>query len=223
MLTSINVQRNFKKKIYWSIVGLQRCVNFCSIAKWFSYIYTYILFHYGLSQDTDYSSLSYTVRPCYSEKLLKNCPDPSNPLCKPAGPATTPSPTLGPTTAPALRSRSAPPRQALCGRSAPARRRLRPLEAAGAGPMGGAEGGATPATWWGRGIRALELPRGPRTSGDSAPLVMDIRVRHRRATVLGTLRTWILRLWIDCEMTWRRVGHLAATRRNNPARALRVV
>ena len=32
----------FKKIIYWSIVDLQWCVNFCSTVKWFSY--TYILF-----------------------------------------------------------------------------------------------------------------------------------------------------------------------------------
>ena len=29
--------------------------------------YTYILFHYGLLQDIEYSSLSYTAGPCYTE------------------------------------------------------------------------------------------------------------------------------------------------------------
>ena len=41
---------------------LQCCVNFCHAAKWFSYIC--ILFHDGLSQDMEYSSLCYTVGPC---------------------------------------------------------------------------------------------------------------------------------------------------------------
>ena len=34
---------------------------FCSIAKRFSYAYIYILSPYGLSHDTEYSSLCYTV------------------------------------------------------------------------------------------------------------------------------------------------------------------
>ena len=50
----------------WSIVDLQ-CVNFCCTAKWFSYTYIYILFyslfHYGLSQDIEYSCLCCTVGP----------------------------------------------------------------------------------------------------------------------------------------------------------------
>ena len=48
----------------WSIVVLQYYINFCCIAKWFSYIYMcvcmcvytyplYILFNYGLSQNID--------------------------------------------------------------------------------------------------------------------------------------------------------------------------
>ena len=54
--------------LYWSIVDLQ-CVNFCCTAKWLSYTYMYILFfnilfHYGLSQDNEYSSLCSTVGPC---------------------------------------------------------------------------------------------------------------------------------------------------------------
>ena len=53
--------RIFLKKNYCCIINLQCCVNFCCIAKWFSYIHTHkcvcvytlfhILFHYGLSQD----------------------------------------------------------------------------------------------------------------------------------------------------------------------------
>ena len=32
-------------KFYWSIVDLQRCVNFCCPAKWFCYTHLYILFY----------------------------------------------------------------------------------------------------------------------------------------------------------------------------------
>ena len=36
----------FKKLFYWNIVDLQ-CANFCCTAKWFSYMYIYILFSYS--------------------------------------------------------------------------------------------------------------------------------------------------------------------------------
>ena len=53
---------------YSSIVDLQHFVNFCLTAQWFSYTYTcilfHILFHYGPSQNIEYSSL------CYSRTLL---------------------------------------------------------------------------------------------------------------------------------------------------------
>ena len=49
----------------WSIVHIQCCVNYCYTAKWFSYTYIYILFHYGLSQDIKYSFLCCTIGPCY--------------------------------------------------------------------------------------------------------------------------------------------------------------
>ena len=53
----------------WSLVDLQ-CVNFCCTTKWFSYIHIYILFyilfHSGLFQDIECSSLCYTVGPCLS-------------------------------------------------------------------------------------------------------------------------------------------------------------
>ena len=47
------------------IVDLQCCVSFKCIAKGFSYIYVlfHILFHYGLLQDIEYSSLCYTAGP----------------------------------------------------------------------------------------------------------------------------------------------------------------
>ena len=54
---------------YWSIVHLQCCVNFYYTSKWFSYTYIciyiffHVLFHYGLSQDIEYSSLCYTEGP----------------------------------------------------------------------------------------------------------------------------------------------------------------
>ena len=45
---------------YWSVVGLQCCINSCCIAKWLNYtyiniyiVYFYIIFHYGISQYTD--------------------------------------------------------------------------------------------------------------------------------------------------------------------------
>ena len=47
------------------------CVNLCCTAKWLSYIYTriyrilfHVLFHYGLSQEAEYSSLCRTAGPC---------------------------------------------------------------------------------------------------------------------------------------------------------------
>ena len=52
----------------WSVVDLQCCVNFCCTANRLSYtriyILFYMLFHCGLSQDIEYSSLCYTVGPC---------------------------------------------------------------------------------------------------------------------------------------------------------------
>ena len=52
---------------YCSIADLQCCVSFWCRAKWFSYIYILfqILFHYSLLQDIEYSSLYYTVGPCW--------------------------------------------------------------------------------------------------------------------------------------------------------------
>ena len=50
----------FKSSFFncWSIVDLQCCVNFCCIAKLYN---IHILFHYGLSQDIEYSPLCYIV------------------------------------------------------------------------------------------------------------------------------------------------------------------
>ena len=48
-------------KFYWSTVDLQ-FFNFCY--KVIHIFFFNILFHYGLSQDTEYSSLQYTVGPC---------------------------------------------------------------------------------------------------------------------------------------------------------------
>ena len=53
---------------YWNIIDSQCCVNLSCIAKWFSFLDIYILFHilfrYGLSKGTDYSPLYYTVGAC---------------------------------------------------------------------------------------------------------------------------------------------------------------
>ena len=67
-------RRYFKEKVFFmfdidfffncSVVDLQCCANFCCIAKWLSYTHTHVCIHsvlysfpYGLSQDTEYSSL----------------------------------------------------------------------------------------------------------------------------------------------------------------------
>ena len=60
----------FKINFYWSIADLQSCVSFCCTAKWISYMYTYIhsfldSIPYRLLQNIEYSSLCYTVGPCF--------------------------------------------------------------------------------------------------------------------------------------------------------------
>ena len=60
---------------YWSIVDLQ-CVNFCCTANdslIHIYILFHILFHYGLSQDIEYTSLCNTVESCLSIKYIMVC------------------------------------------------------------------------------------------------------------------------------------------------------
>ena len=54
----------FSPFLNWSIADLQCCISFSCIAKWFHSIYFFlfqILFHYGLLQNTEYSSLCYMV------------------------------------------------------------------------------------------------------------------------------------------------------------------
>ena len=64
LFTMINFLNFFLLKDSWFTI----CVNFCCTAKWLSYTYIYILFyilfHHGLFQDIEYSSLCYTVGPC---------------------------------------------------------------------------------------------------------------------------------------------------------------
>ena len=66
----------------WSIVDLQCCVSLWYTAKRFSFLFIYIyvcvysfsyLFHYGLLQNTEYSSLCYTVGPCLSILCIVDC------------------------------------------------------------------------------------------------------------------------------------------------------
>lgn len=45
-----------KKKLHWSVVGLQRCVSFSGTAEWLSHTHIHSLFilcSYGLSQNTE--------------------------------------------------------------------------------------------------------------------------------------------------------------------------
>ena len=61
-----------KNLLHWSIVDLQCCVDFYCAAKCFSYAHTCILFHYGVSQDNEYSFIVpciYSI-PVYSRTLL---------------------------------------------------------------------------------------------------------------------------------------------------------
>ena len=43
--------------------------DICMCVDVYIYILFYILFHYGLSHDSEYSSLYYTVGPCYPSIL----------------------------------------------------------------------------------------------------------------------------------------------------------
>ena len=60
---------------YWSIGELQCCANYCCTAVTQLHIcihsFFHILFHYGLSQDIEYSSLCYTVGP-YNFWMLRS-------------------------------------------------------------------------------------------------------------------------------------------------------
>ena len=62
---------------YLSIVGLQRVFQSKVIQLYIYIIHTYIpfqiLFHYRLLQDTEYSSMCYTVGPCLSVLYIVVC------------------------------------------------------------------------------------------------------------------------------------------------------
>ena len=61
---------------YWSIVDLQCCLNYCYTENWFSHTYIYILFlkkiifHYGLSQDIEHTSLCSNILLLYKRNVL---------------------------------------------------------------------------------------------------------------------------------------------------------
>ena len=61
----------------WSLIYLHCCISFWCTANWFSYTYVniffHILFHYGLLQDIEYSSLCQTVETCYLSILYIVC------------------------------------------------------------------------------------------------------------------------------------------------------
>ena len=69
--------------LYWSIVDLQCCVS--GVHQSESVIHTHvsiifqILFHDGLSQDTEYSSLCSTVGPCCSADVIAHICSPQPP------------------------------------------------------------------------------------------------------------------------------------------------
>ena len=50
--------------IFFIVVDIQYCVSFRYTAKWFSYIFFQIIFHYKLLQDIEYSFLCSTAHPC---------------------------------------------------------------------------------------------------------------------------------------------------------------
>jgi len=58
ILIHLSHQALLSNLFYWRIVDL-KCVNFCCTGKWLSYIHIYVLshvlFHYGLSQDIEYT------------------------------------------------------------------------------------------------------------------------------------------------------------------------
>ena len=61
--------KSLKIKKNWSIIDLQCCVSFMysKVIQFYIYVYIYIfffIFHYSLLQDTEYSSMCYTVEPC---------------------------------------------------------------------------------------------------------------------------------------------------------------
>ena len=72
-------KRYFWKRLFffnlfcWSVEGLQCCVNFCCTAKWFSCVYTYILFHIlsimAYHRILNTNPLCYTVEPCHLWRL----------------------------------------------------------------------------------------------------------------------------------------------------------
>ena len=55
---------------FWSIVDLSCCISFRYTAQWLNYIHFFqILFPYRLLQNVEYSSLFYTVGPCWLSVL----------------------------------------------------------------------------------------------------------------------------------------------------------
>ena len=68
-----NPTYSFLKKFYWGIVDLQCCVNFCCMAKWFTYTYSFPLWFitgYWIELPVLYSRILLFIHPIYNSLQL---------------------------------------------------------------------------------------------------------------------------------------------------------